>query len=97
MPTFHAGYELEPRYLATAIRSSLRFSDDEETVFYHEPSGSMFLLHNWGISALERLAQGPVSASRLYEQLQGERDLPDFAAFERFLLQSVSAGLINQI
>ncbi len=97
MSRFHAGYDLEPCYQAAVIRPSLQFSDDEETVFYHEPSGSMFLLHNWGIKALECLAHGPLSASRLYQQLKGERDIPDYPAFQQFLSQSVSAGLIDQI
>lgn len=78
-----------------SIPSPLRFECGEETVFFHEDSGSTHLVNALGSQILTELMQTPLSADELYNRLSASSPI-DRNAMELFLDFGVKQGLIEQ-
>ncbi len=78
------------------ISVSLQFKDGDETVIYHEASGSMHLINELGIKVLNALSERPLSLNELVDTIHA-REINKFESVRQFLKVGVEEGFIDEI
>ena len=78
------------------ISVSLQFKDGDETVIYHEASGSVHLLNELGVEILNALSERPLTIDELVDSIHA-REINKFESVRQFLKVGVEEGLIEEI
>ena len=81
---------------AAPISVSLQFKDGDETVIYHEASGSVHLLNELGVEILNALSDRPLTLNELIDAVHA-REINKFESVRQFLKVGVEEGLIEEI
>ena len=81
---------------AAPISVSLQFKDRDETVIYHEASGSIHLINELGVKILNALSDRPLSLNELIDAVHA-REINKFESVRQFLKIGVEEGLIEEI
>lgn len=84
------------RYFLSDISVSLQFKDGDETVIYHEASGSMHLINELGVEILDALSERPLTIDELVDAIHA-REINKFESVRQFLKIGVEEGLIEEI
>ena len=78
------------------ISVSLQFKDGDETVIYHEASGSMHLINELGVKVLSALSERPLTLNELVDTIHA-REINTFESVRQFLKIGVEEGFIEEI
>lgn len=78
------------------ISVSLQFKDGDETVFYHEASGSIHLINELGVEILNALSERPLTIDELVDTIHA-REINKFESVRQFLKVGVEEGFIEEI
>ena len=78
------------------ISVSLQFKDGDETVIYHEASGSIHLINDLGVEILNALSERPLTIDELVDTIHA-REINKFESVRQFLKVGVEEGLIEEI
>lgn len=81
---------------AAPISVSLQFKDGDETVIYHEASGSLHLINEFGIQILKALSERPLTLNELIDAVNA-REINKFESVRQFLKIGVKEGFIEEI
>ncbi len=81
---------------AAPISVSLQFKDGDETVIYHEASGSIHLINELGFNILNALSERPLSLNELIDAVHA-REINKFESVRQFLKIGVEEGFIEEI
>ena len=84
------------KYFLPNISVSLQFKDGDETIIYHEASGSIHLLNVSSMRILDVLSKKPLSRDELIKELS-IHDIPSFVATNAFIDFAVEQGFIEEI
>ena len=84
------------KYFLPNISVSLQFKDGDETIIYHEASGSIHLLNVSSMRILDVLSKKPLSRDELIKEL-AIHDIPSFVATNDFIDFAVEQGFIEEI
>lgn len=84
------------RYFLPDISVSLQFKDGDETIIYHEASGSIHLINDLGVEILNALSERPLTIDELVDTIHA-REINKFESVRQFLKVSVEDGLIEEI
>lgn len=83
-------------YKSAPISVSLQFKDGDETVVYHEASGSIHLINALGLKVLNALSERPLTLNELIDAINA-REINTFESVRQFLKIGVEEGLIEKI
>ena len=78
------------------ISVSLQFKDGDETVIYHEASGSIHLINELGVEILNALSERPLTIDELVDTIHA-RETNKFESVRQFLKVGVEEGFIEEI
>ena len=78
------------------ISVSLQFKDGDETVIYHEASGSIHLIDELGVKVLNALSHQPLTLDQLVDTIHA-REINKFESVRQFLKIGVEEGFIEEI
>lgn len=78
------------------ISVSLQFKDGDETVIYHEASGSIHLINELGVEILNALSERPLTIDELVDTIHA-REINKFESVRQFLKVGVEEGFIEEI
>lgn len=78
------------------ISVSLQFKDGDETIIYHEASGSMHLINALGLKVLDALSKRPLTIDELVDTIHA-REINKFESVRQFLKIGVEEGFIEEI
>ena len=78
------------------ISVSLQFKDGDETVIYHEASGSVHILNELGVEIINALSERPLTIDELVDSIHA-REINKFESVRQFLKIGVEEGLIEEI
>ena len=78
------------------ISVSLQFKDGDETVIYHEASGSIHLIDELGVKVLNALSHQPLTLDQLVDTIHA-REINKFESVRQFLKIGVAESFIVEI
>lgn len=78
------------------ISVSLQFKDGDETIIYHEASGSLHLINALGLKVLDALSERPLTIDELVDTIHA-REINTFESVRQFLKIGVEEGFIEEI
>lgn len=81
---------------ATPISVSMQFKDGDETVIYHEASGSIHLINELGVKVLNAISERPLTLNELVDSIHA-REINTFESVRQFLRIGVEQGFIEEI
>ena len=81
---------------ATPISVSMQFKDGDETIIYHEASGSIHLINELGVKILNAISERPVTLNELVDAIHA-REINTFESVRQFLKIGVEQGFIEEI
>ncbi|MBR6437078.1 MAG: HPr-rel-A system PqqD family peptide chaperone, partial [Thermoguttaceae bacterium] len=75
---------------------SMQFKDGDETIIYHEASGSIHLINELGVKILNAISERPLTLNELVDAIHA-REINTFESVRQFLKIGVEQGFIEEI